>query len=93
MTTGRRRSLIGAYATFALFTALAGQFWRNLLGWWGFGAVVLVVVVGAVALHHRRAAGVVVAAHSEVDDRVPRGSRRCRSRGRPIRAPRRSAWP
>ncbi|HKH07851.1 MAG TPA: O-antigen ligase family protein [Agromyces sp.] len=50
MTTGRRRSLIGAYATFALFTALAGQFWRNLLGWWGFGAVVLVVVVGAVAL-------------------------------------------
>lgn len=50
MTTGRRRSLVGAYATFALFTALAGQFWRNLLGWWGFGAVVLVVVVGAIAL-------------------------------------------
>jgi exopolysaccharide production protein ExoQ len=50
MTTGRRRTLIGAYATFALFTALAGQFWRNLLGWWGFGAVVLVVVIGAVAL-------------------------------------------
>lgn len=50
MTIGRRRSLIGAYATFALFTALAGQFWRNLLGWWGFGAVVVVVVVGAIAL-------------------------------------------
>lgn len=50
MTTGRRRTLIGAYATFALFTALAGQFWRNLLGWWGFGAIVLVVVVGAVVL-------------------------------------------
>jgi exopolysaccharide production protein ExoQ len=48
MTTARRTALIGAYATFALFTALAGQFWRNLLGWWGFGAVVLVVVVGAV---------------------------------------------
>jgi exopolysaccharide production protein ExoQ len=50
MTPGRRRALIGAYATFALFTVLAGQFWRNLLGWWGFGAVVLVVVGGAIAL-------------------------------------------
>ncbi len=50
MTTGRRSALIGAYATLALFTALGGQFWRNLLGWWGFGIVVAVVVVGAVAL-------------------------------------------
>ena len=50
MTTGRRRTLIGAYATFALFTVLAGQFWRNLLGWWGFAAVALVVVGGAIAL-------------------------------------------
>lgn len=50
MTTGRRRSLIGAYATFALFTVLAGQFWRNLLGWWGFAAVALVVIGGAIAL-------------------------------------------
>lgn len=50
MTPGRRRALIGAYATFALFTALAGQFWRNLLGWWGFGAIALVTVVGVVAL-------------------------------------------
>lgn len=50
MTTGRRSALIGAYATFALFTALAGQFWRNLLGWWGFGVVAALVVVGAVAL-------------------------------------------
>lgn len=50
MTTGRRRSLISAYATFALFTVLAGQFWRNLLGWWGFAAVALAVVVGAAIL-------------------------------------------
>ena len=50
MTTGRRRTLIGAYATFALFTVLAGQFWRNLLGWWGFAAVAVVVIGGAVAL-------------------------------------------
>ncbi|MDR6904627.1 O-antigen ligase [Agromyces sp. 3263] len=50
MTTGRRRTLIGAYATLALFTVLAGQFWRNLLGWWGFAAVALVVIGGAIAL-------------------------------------------
>jgi len=50
MTTGRRRTLIGAYATFALFTVLAGQFWRNLLGWWGFAVVAVAVVIGAVVL-------------------------------------------
>jgi len=50
MTPGRRRALTGAYATLALFTALAGQFWRNLLGWWGFGAVVLIVLAGALVL-------------------------------------------
>lgn len=32
-------------ATFILFTVLAGQFWRNLLGWWGFGAIVLVALL------------------------------------------------
>ncbi len=47
MTTGRRPALEGAFATFALFTAFAGQFWRNLLGWWGFGAIVLLVVLGS----------------------------------------------
>jgi O-antigen ligase len=41
---------MSAYATFALFTVLAGQFWRNLLGWWGFGIVVALVVAGAVWL-------------------------------------------
>lgn len=50
MTTGRRRTLIGAYATFALFFVLAGQFWRNLVGWWGFAAIAVAVVLGAVAL-------------------------------------------
>src|SRR6478736_4666743 len=50
MTPGRRSALVGAYATFALFTVLAGQFWRNLLGWWGFGAVVALVVAGAIWL-------------------------------------------
>ncbi|WP_136706735.1 O-antigen ligase family protein [Agromyces sp. H66] len=50
MSTGRRAALIGVFTTFALFTALAGQFWRNLLGWWGFGIVAALVVVGTVAL-------------------------------------------
>jgi len=50
MTPGRRSALVGAVATFAVFTVLAGQFWRNLLGWWGFAAVVAVVVTGAVWL-------------------------------------------
>jgi len=31
--------------TFILFTVLAGQFWRNLLSWWGFGAIVLVALL------------------------------------------------
>ncbi|GAA4061072.1 O-antigen ligase family protein [Agromyces indicus] len=47
MTSGRRHALEGAYATFALFTAFSGQFWRNLLGWWGFGVIALLVVAGA----------------------------------------------
>ncbi|MRG60577.1 O-antigen ligase family protein [Agromyces sp. CFH 90414] len=50
MTPDRRRALVGAFATFALFTLLAGQFWRNLLGWWGFGVVAVLVLVGAVWL-------------------------------------------
>ena len=29
-----------AFGVAALFTGIAGDFWRNLLGWWGFGIVV-----------------------------------------------------
>lgn len=50
MESPRRSALIGAYATFALFTLLAGQFWRNLLGWWGFGVAAALVLVGAIWL-------------------------------------------
>lgn len=50
MTLARRDTLVGAYATFAFFTLFAGQFWRNLLGWWGFGAIALLVVAGGVWL-------------------------------------------
>lgn len=49
MSTDRRR-WITAYATFALFTVLAGQFWRNLLGWWGFGIIAALVLIGAVVM-------------------------------------------
>jgi exopolysaccharide production protein ExoQ len=44
----RSRFVIRTFATFVLFTVLAGQFWRNLLGWWGFGAIALIVVVGTI---------------------------------------------
>lgn len=50
MESPRRSALVGAYATFAFFTLLAGQFWRNLLGWWGFGVVAAIVLCGAVWL-------------------------------------------
>jgi exopolysaccharide production protein ExoQ len=43
------------FAGFVLFTGLAGDFWRNLLTWYGYGAIVAVVVAGAVTLlvHNR----------------------------------------
>jgi O-antigen ligase len=50
MAATRRDTLIGAFATFSLFTVLAGQFWRNLLGYWGWGVIALLVVVGAVVV-------------------------------------------
>lgn len=33
-----------------MFTVLAGQFWRNLLGWWGFGIIAALVLIGAVVM-------------------------------------------
>ena len=42
------RFAVRTFASGVLFTVLAGQFWRNLLGWWGFGAIAIVVVVGSV---------------------------------------------
>jgi exopolysaccharide production protein ExoQ len=36
------------FATLVFFTVLAGQFWRNLLGWWGFGAIAVLILAGSV---------------------------------------------
>lgn len=43
-----------AFAAFALFTGFAGDFWRNLTTWWGFGAVVALLLVGAVVVLARK---------------------------------------
>ena len=43
-----------AFGAFALFTGFAGDFWRNLTTWWGFGAVALVVFVGALVVLARK---------------------------------------
>ena len=37
-------------STLILFTGWAADSWRNLIGWYGFGAVVLVMVTGSVLL-------------------------------------------
>ncbi|MEO7122645.1 MAG: O-antigen ligase family protein [Lacisediminihabitans sp.] len=38
------------FAGLVLFTGLAGDFWRNLLTWYGYGVIVLIMVVGAILL-------------------------------------------
>src|SRR6187402_2760368 len=50
MRTVERRGFRLGFATLALFTGFAGDFLRDLLTWWGWGAVVAVVVAGAVVL-------------------------------------------
>lgn len=34
-----------AFATFTLFTVFAGNFWRNLIGWYGWGAIIAAIIV------------------------------------------------
>lgn len=48
MSAVQSRLTIRLFATFVWFAVLAGQFWRNLGGWWGFGAIAAIVVVGSV---------------------------------------------
>jgi exopolysaccharide production protein ExoQ len=44
------------FSTLVLFTGVAGDFWRDLLSWYGWGAIVAVIAVGTVMLlvHNRR---------------------------------------
>lgn len=42
------RFAVRMFATFVLFTLFAGQFWRNLLSWWGFGAIAAVALIGSI---------------------------------------------
>jgi hypothetical protein len=43
------------FATFVLFTGIAGDFWRNLIYWQGYGVLVLIIVGVTVAMlvHNR----------------------------------------
>jgi len=54
MPAVQSRLTVRLFATLVFFTVLAGQFWRNLLGWWGFGAIAVVIltvsIVGLVTL-------------------------------------------
>ena len=40
----------GRFASFVLFSLWAAQAWRNLLGWWGFGALAVAVTAVAAVL-------------------------------------------
>ena len=43
------------FATFVLFTGIAGDFWRNWLGWYGYGVLVVIIAsVSFVMLAHNR---------------------------------------
>ncbi|MFT2816888.1 O-antigen ligase family protein [Leifsonia sp. A12D58] len=48
MPAVRSRYAVRVLATLVFFSLLAGQFWRNLLGWWGYGAVVAILLVGCI---------------------------------------------
>ncbi|GAA3874107.1 hypothetical protein GCM10022381_16190 [Leifsonia kafniensis] len=48
MPTARSRFAVRTFAVFVWFAVFAGQFWRNLLGWWGFGAVAVLVLAGSI---------------------------------------------
>lgn len=44
------RLTVRLFATLVFFSVLAGQAWRNLLGWWGFGAIALIILAGSIWL-------------------------------------------
>lgn len=44
----RSRFAVRTLAAFVLFTTIAGQFWRNLLGWWGWGAIIAILLIACI---------------------------------------------
>ena len=48
MPSVQSRFAVRLFATLVFFSVLAGQFWRSLLGWWGYGAIVLIIFTGVV---------------------------------------------
>ncbi|NEN07029.1 O-antigen ligase family protein [Diaminobutyricibacter tongyongensis] len=50
MSTARKPIAVGAFSTLLVFTLFAGDFWRNLLSWYGWGVIALGLVVGSVVL-------------------------------------------
>ena len=50
MSSARKPIATSAFSTLLVFTLFAGDFWRNTLSWWGWGAIALGLVVGSVVL-------------------------------------------
>lgn len=50
MHESRLRHLHRAVATLLIFTLAAGDFWRYLIGWWGWGALAAALLVASVVL-------------------------------------------
>lgn len=48
MPVVQSRLTVRLFATLVFFTVLAGQSWRNLFGWWGFGAIAVLILAGSV---------------------------------------------
>ncbi len=56
MTITRDRRFLVGFATFALFSALAADAWRDSIGWYGFGVIVVALFATSVTLLVRRRA-------------------------------------
>jgi len=50
MPAVQSRFVVRMFSTFVLFSVLAGQFWRSVGGWWGFGLIAAIVVVGSITM-------------------------------------------
>ncbi|MFO7690434.1 MAG: O-antigen ligase family protein [Cryobacterium sp.] len=50
MPAVQSRFVVRMFSTLVLFSVLAGQFWRSVGGWWGFGFIALLVVLGSIVL-------------------------------------------